>query len=263
MSDSNLDRYSAPESTFSTNRTRVNPEAARRRILIVEDEEDIQELLRFNFIRDGYAVETTTSGEDGVRAARSRKFDLVVLDVMLPGIDGFEVCRQIKSDPRSRDTKVIMLTAKGEESDMVAGLELGADDYVPKPFSIRVLSARLKSHLRRPALNDAKNQVIRIRELLMDSGRMEVKVGGSLLQLTITEFRILQHLSQSPGWVFSRGQIVDAICGPSHAVTERSVDVQIVNLRRKLGSFGHYVETVRGVGYRFIPEESESCQSAE
>ena len=228
-----------------------------RRVLVVEDEDDIQELLNFNLTREGYDVECVSSGEEAIRVLKARRFDAIVLDLMLPGIDGYEVCRRVKADPASRNAKVIMLTAKGEEVDIVNGLGTGADDYVSKPFSVRVLIARLKSHLRPVVSTEADEQVVRARDLVLESGRMEARVGEERVPLTLTEFRILMLLAQNPGWVFSRYQIVDSICGPDHVVTERSVDVQIVNIRRKLGEHARYVETVRGVGYRFISDERE------
>ncbi len=178
--------------------------------------------------------------------------DLIVLDLLLPAVDGLEVCRRLKSDHRTRHIPIIMLTAKSEESDMVAGLELGADDYVTKPFSPRVLLARVKAILRRKAKTAPDDDgAIRIRELTIHPGRHEVLLSGEPLDLTYTEFRLLHFLARKPGWAFTRSQIVDAVKGEDYPVTERSVDVQVAGLRKKLGQFGAYVETVRGVGYRF------------
>jgi two-component system phosphate regulon response regulator PhoB len=227
----------------------------RERILVVEDEEDILELIGYNLTREGYRVRTAASGEDGLRAAMRDKPDLVVLDLMLPGIDGIEVCRRLKADPQTRYIPVVMVTAKGEEADVVAGLELGADDYLSKPFSPKVLIARIRAVLRRreqETVKDAKEPIQR-GEILIHPGRREVLVGGSriALDLTFTEFNILYLLASRPGWVFTRAQIVDAVRGYDYNVTERSVDVHVVGLRRKLGPQGDQIETVRGVGYRF------------
>lgn len=227
----------------------------RERILVVEDEEDILELIRYNLTREGYRVSSATSGEDGLRAALRDKPDLVVLDIMLPGIDGIEVCRRLKADPQTRYIPVVMVTAKGDEADVVTGLELGADDYLTKPFSPKVLIARLRAVIRRreqEGVKDAKEPIQR-GDILIHPGRREVLVGGSrvALDLTFTEFNILHLLVSRPGWVFTRAQIVDAVRGYDYNVTERSVDVHVVGLRRKLGPHGELIETVRGVGYRF------------
>ncbi|MHB8837138.1 MAG: response regulator transcription factor [Candidatus Methylomirabilia bacterium] len=228
---------------------------AREKILVVEDEEDILELISYNLNREGYRVSTATTGEEGLRLAMRDKPDLIVLDLMLPGIDGIEVCRRLKADPQIRYIPVVMVTAKGEEADVVTGLELGADDYLTKPFSPKVLVARLRAVIRRreqESVKDAKEPIQR-GEILIHPGRREVLLGGSriALDLTFTEFNILYLLASRPGWVFTRAQIVDAVRGYDYNVTERSVDVHVVGLRRKLGPHGEQVETVRGVGYRF------------
>jgi two-component system phosphate regulon response regulator PhoB len=221
-------------------------------ILIVEDELDIQELLQYNLSREGYTVSCAVTGEEGLRRAQTKPPDLVVLDLMLPGVDGLEVCRRLKKDPASENIPIVMLTAKGEESDIVAGLELGADDYVTKPFSTKVLVARVRAVLRRRSKPlGEKDAIIRIHNLVIDPHRHEVLRGDEPVQLTYTEFRLLQVLAGRPGWVFTRYQIVDAIRGEDYPVTDRSVDVQVVGLRKKLGAAGEYIETVRGVGYRF------------
>lgn len=225
---------------------------ARDRILVVDDEEDILELLQYNLARDGYAVTCVASGEKALDSVHKHQPSLVVLDLMLPGMDGLEICRRLKSDAATRDVPIVMLTAKGEEADIVAGLELGADDYVTKPFSPRVLSARIRAVLRRrtsAAIDESAT--ITIDDLTVDPGRHEVRVKGHPVSLTFTEFRLLHFLCRRPGWVFTRYQIVDGVQGPDTVVTDRSVDVHIVSLRRKLGSCGEYIETVRGVGYRF------------
>jgi two-component system phosphate regulon response regulator PhoB len=197
-------------------------------------------------------VTSRTTGEEGLREAREASPDLVVLDLMLPGIDGMEVCRRLRKDPATARIPVVMLTAKGEEADIVGGLEMGADDYVTKPFSQKVLSARIKTVLRRRE-QEAREAAapIRIHEVVIHPGRNEVLVADESVELTYTEFRVLSLLASRPGWVFSRTQIVDAVRGEGYAVTDRAVDVQIVGLRKKLGECGRYIETVRGVGYRF------------
>jgi len=224
----------------------------RKNILAVDDEEDILELLRFNLAREGYQVRCSTSGEEALRIARNKPVDLIVLDLMLPGMDGLDVTRKIKNDPRIKHIPIIMLTAKGEEADIVTGLELGANDYVTKPFSPRILVARIKAALRTAAETSADgHEIIRIHGLEIHPGRRQVSLGDQPVDLTYTEFQVLHYLAQRPGWVFTRAQIVDAVRGDDYPVTDRSVDVQIVGLRKKLGAYGTYIETVRGVGYRF------------
>ena len=177
---------------------------------------------------------------------------MIVLDLMLPGVDGLDVCKILKHDPLTSSIPVIMLTAKSEEADIIVGLELGADDYITKPFSPRILSARIKAVLRRRQREDHDgSSAITIGELHIDPSRYEVSVQGMQVQLTTTEFGILLYLARRPGWVFTRYQIIDAVKGEDYIVTDRAVDVQIVSLRKKLGALGHLIETVRGVGYRF------------
>lgn len=222
-------------------------------ILVVDDEEDLLELVSYNLRREGYEVDCVTTGETALRAARSRQIDLILLDLMLPGADGLDVCRALRSDPQTRDVSIVMLTAKGDEADVVAGIELGADDYITKPFSPRVLLARIRAVLRRRSRSAAidDNEAVHVHELSIDPIRHEVTLAGRRLDLTITEFRILSWLARHPGRVFTRPQIIDAVRGDDYPVTERSVDVQIVALRRKLEDHGDYIETIRGVGYRF------------
>jgi two-component system alkaline phosphatase synthesis response regulator PhoP len=224
---------------------------AKEHILVVEDEEDILELLRYNLAKEGFRVTGALTGEEAVRAARSTPPDLIVLDLMLPGMDGLTVCRELKMDAKTRDAPVIMLTAKGEEADIVAGLELGADDYVTKPFSPRVLLARLRAVLRRRRTEAAPvSDALVLHEMTINPGRHEVLVQGHPVDLTATEFRLLHFLARRPGWVFTRAQIVQGVQGEDYSVSDRAVDVQIVGLRKKLGPAGKYIETVRGVGYR-------------
>ncbi len=227
---------------------------SKETILLVEDEHDIQDLLKFHLERENLAVETADTGEDALQRLKSRTVSLILLDLMLPGIDGLEVCRRLKAQPETADIPIIMLTAKDSEADIVTGLEMGAADYVCKPFSPRVLMARIHAVLRRPvaaAAGDVLEPVITAGPLTVDPGRHKVEIKGREIPLTFTEFRILHLLAESPGRAFSRQQIVDQVRGESYAVTERIVDVQMVSLRKKLGALGDWIETVRGVGYRF------------
>lgn len=225
--------------------------APKPHILVVDDEEDIVELLRYNLTREGYRVSSLTSGEGVVKFVEKSKADLVLLDLMLPGIDGIEVCKKLRAKESTAHTKIIMLTAKGEDIDIVTGLEVGADDYMAKPFSPKVLVARVRNLLRRQLESTTNgNKPVALHDIHIDTGKRRVEIKGKAITLTYTEFQILLLLLEKPGWVFSRCQIVDAIRGQDYAVTERSVDVQIVGLRKKLGNHGKYIETVRGVGYR-------------
>ena len=225
---------------------------ASGRIVIVEDEEDILELVRHNLQREGYTVEGVGDGDEGLAAIREQTPDLAILDLMLPGMDGLEICRKLKANPETSSIPIIMLTARGEEADIVTGLEMGADDYITKPFSPRILSARVKACLRRPrsATHEAPDTAVRLHSISLDPAKHEAFVGERKLELTLTEFRILHLLLRKPGRVFTRYQIVDSVHGEAHPVTDRSVDVQIVSLRRKLGEAGANIETVRGIGYR-------------
>jgi len=226
----------------------------RKKILVVDDEEDIRKLLFYNLSREGYDVECTETGEDALTRVRSHGYELVVLDLMLPGINGLDVFRAMKAEARTARIPVLMLTARGDDVDVVTGLELGADDYVTKPFSPRVLTARIRALLRRyeevPEDPD-KEELITRHNLVINTTKHEVLVDGVPVDLTATEFALLAHLARRPGWVFTRTRIIDAVKGDNCAVTDRSVDVQVVGLRRKLGGAGDLVETVRGVGYRF------------
>jgi two-component system phosphate regulon response regulator PhoB len=224
---------------------------ARESILVVDDEGDILELLNYNLAKAGYKVTCVATGGDAVKSARQTLPDLVVLDLMLPGLDGLEVCTLLKNDPKTSDASIIMLTARGEEADVVRGLELGADDYLTKPFSPRILLARIKAVLRRRETDALeKSTVLRVHDLVIHPGRHELLVQGQPIELTYTEFRVLYCLARRPGWVLTRSQIVDSVRGAGYAVTDRAVDVQIVGLRKKLGERSDYIETVRGVGYR-------------
>ncbi len=225
---------------------------ANEKILVVDDEEDIRELLRYNLSMEGYDIVSADSGEKAIEKAVELIPDLIVLDLMLPGIGGLEVAKELKNKSDTKNIPIIMLTARGEEVDIVTGLELGADDYITKPFSPRILTARIKAVLRRQARHqDKEEDVIHIYGLMIHTGRREVTAGGRSFDLTFTEFQVLYHLAKRPGWVSTRSQIVDAVRGDGYPVTDRSVDVQVVGLRKKLGDFGKYIETVRGVGYKF------------
>ncbi|MDM7915049.1 MAG: response regulator [Candidatus Eisenbacteria bacterium] len=232
------------------------------KVLVVEDETDIRELIRYHLERENYRVVAAASGEEGLDLAKRQPFDLVVLDVMLPGMDGLEVCRRLRTDGATRATPILMLTARTEEADIVSGLEIGADDYVTKPFRPRVLLARIKAVLRRKAAvgagmgaeaeerDSADGEVLRYRDLTIDFPRHQASLAGEPLTLTLTEFKILAHLLRRPGRVFRRDEILDAIQGTDSFVLDRTIDVHIAALRRKLGSLGSRIETVRGVGYR-------------
>ncbi|SIQ61123.1 two component transcriptional regulator, winged helix family [Alkalispirochaeta americana] len=229
-------------------------------VLIVEDEPDILELVRYNLEKEGFIVRGVSSGEAALNQVRKDPPDLVVLDLMLPGVNGWEVCRELKQDTLYRSIPVVMLTARTEDSDVVAGLEVGADDYVTKPFNPKVLMARLRAALRRtepPGEHSHKEERILIHGITIDITRHQVTCRPDpdqgepeTIPLSATEFSILEFLSRNPGWVFSRSRIIDAIRGEDYPVTERSVDVQILGLRRKLGICGQLIETVRGVEYR-------------
>lgn len=237
-------------------RRREEDPSNRASVLIVEDEDDLRDLLEFNLGREGFLVTAVPSAEAGRKVLQQQAHDLVLLDLMLPGMDGLEFCRLLKSKEETANLPIVMLTAKGEEADIVTGLELGADDYITKPFSPRVLLARVKAVLRRGVAGaeeaeGSSPQRLIINEVELDPDRHEVRVYGETISLTATEFKMLNLLMTRPGRVFTRQQIIEAIHGRYAAVTDRSVDVQIVTLRRKMGEAGSEIETVRGVGYRF------------
>ncbi|MDD4267657.1 MAG: response regulator transcription factor [Pirellulales bacterium] len=225
-------------------------------VLVVEDEEDIRKLLSYTLLKEGYEVAGVASGEAALASAESQPPDLVLLDLMLPGVDGLTVCRQLRRSPRTAGAAIVMLTAKGEEADVVAGLNAGAHDYITKPFSRNVLIARVRAALRNAGSSAAaappeSDGILTIHNLVIHPGKHLVLVDERSVELTATEFRVLEALARKPGWVFTRQQILDAVHGDIYAVTDRAVDVQIVGLRRKLGPAGRYIQTVRGVGYRF------------
>ena len=225
---------------------------AKERILVVDDEEDILELVRYNLTKENFQVTCAATGEEALDKLKKESFDLILLDLMLPGRDGLDTCRIIKGSPDTSHIPIMMITAKSEDTDVVLGLELGADDYVTKPFSPRVLLARIKALLRRNQPEHSEDRaIIKAHEMVINPSRHEVKVKQSVVNLTATEFSILEFLAKRPGWVFTREQIIDSVKGTDYPVTDRSVDVQIVGLRKKLGDSGDLIETVRGVGYRF------------
>lgn len=222
-------------------------------ILIVDDEEDIIELIKYNLKSEGYTILTAMTGEQAIKIARKFRPDLLVLDLMLPGIDGLEVTRHLKKEVATMDIPIVMVTAKGEESDIVAGLELGANDYISKPFSPRELTARIRAILRRrrKTIPGEPPRINQEGDMMIDRAKHVVTIEGQTIDLTLSEFDLLAFLADKKGWVFTRGQIVDAVHGENYAVTERSVDVIIVGLRKKLKQYAAHIETVRGVGYRF------------
>jgi two-component system alkaline phosphatase synthesis response regulator PhoP len=225
----------------------------RQLILIIEDDEDIRELLVYNLEKNGYEAEAVESGETGLVSATRRKPDLILLDLMLPGVDGLSVCRQLKAGKVTQDVPIIIISAKGEETDIITGLELGADDYLAKPFSPNILLSRVRAVLRRigQTLPD-ETAILQAHDLVIDPKKFKAMLAGQPLDLTASEFRILYYLASHRGWVFTRYQIMDAIRGEGYVVTERAIDVQIAGLRKKLGEYSGYIETVRGVGYRFL-----------
>lgn len=232
-------------------------------ILVIEDEEDIRELVSYNLLKEGYQVASTASGEEGLAAVKDCKPALILLDLMLPGMDGLQVCRTLRADEVTSSIPVVMLTAKGEEADIVKGLEAGADDYIVKPFAPKVLLARLKAIFRRVAQDAAHEEevargeeVVQRGTLTIHPGRHEVHVKNKRVDLTSTEFRLLRFLARRPGWVYTRHQILQGVHGDDYLITDRAVDVQIVGLRKKLGTAGALIETVRGVGYRFRDADS-------
>ena len=226
----------------------------RETILIVDDEEDIIELIKYNLKTEGYIILSAGTGEQAIKTAKQSLPDLIVLDLMLPGIDGLEVTRYLKNNDRTADIPIVMVTAKGEESDVVTGLELGANDYISKPFSPRELVARIRAILRRrrkPGATESASGIRQVGDMVIDRARHVVTIHGEPVDLTLSEIELLSFLADKKGWVFTRGQIMDAIHGENYAVTERSIDVIIVGLRKKLKTHAASIETVRGVGYRF------------
>lgn len=227
---------------------------ARESILVVEDDENIQQLVGYNLTKGGFHVMYAEDGEKAIRIAKQERPDLVVLDIMLPGLNGFEVCKLLRKDPQTKSIPIVMLTAKSEENDVATGLDLGADDYITKPFSPKILLSRIKAALRRKQGLDEDSEKLEgpltIHNIVIDPKRYEVRVEGETIPLTVTEFGILALLAKRPGWVFSRQQIIDGVRGYDYVITPRAVDVQIFGLRKKLGEAGEYIETIRGIGYK-------------
>ena len=225
----------------------------RNKIVIIEDEPDIVEVLTYNLKREGFNVVSVERGDEGLNAVRNQSPNLVILDLMLPGIDGLSLCQQMKSDPLIKEIPIIIISAKGEESDVVIGLELGADDFLPKPFSPRELLARVKAVLRRGPINEEPNKKrISIGDLVVDAVRHEVRLKGALINLTATEFKLLLQLAAQPGRAYTREQLLNRIVGRGVVVIDRNIDVHIRSLRKKLGHSGQLIQTIRGVGYRFV-----------
>jgi DNA-binding response OmpR family regulator len=223
------------------------------KILVIEDEPDIVEVITYNLTREGYEVRSAKDGDEGLRMTRQEKPALVLLDLMLPGVDGVEICRRLKADPATQTIPIIMVTAKGDESDVVLGLGVGADDYVKKPFSPKELVARVRAVLRRAAQRqaDLKAEKLRVGGVVIDRRRHEVTVGGRKIDLTPTEFRLFAALAARPGWVFERGELLSQVVGPDTVVVNRSIDVHVNAIRKKLGARRELIQTVRGVGYKF------------
>jgi two-component system, OmpR family, alkaline phosphatase synthesis response regulator PhoP len=225
----------------------------KSRVLVIDDEKDLVELVSYNLKKEGFLVSSALDGESGFAAAIRELPDIILADLMLPGIDGLEVCQRLRSESRTARIPIIMLTAKSAESDRIVGLELGADDYVTKPFSPRELAARIKAVLRRvsPQSSATSSATVRHGDLTIDMGRRDVSCKGKCIALTATEFRLLHHLANHPGRVFSRSELIDAALGREIAVIDRTIDVHVTSLRKKLGDCGEWIETVRGFGYRF------------
>ena len=222
------------------------------KILIIEDDKDIRDLISFNLLKNGYKTILSRDGEKGIEKAKNEKPDLVLLDLMLPGIHGLDVCKILKTDSSLNKLSIIMLTALGQEEDIIKGLEAGADDYITKPFSFKILFARIKSVLRRKKPKESSNKdSVNLYGVKIDPQTRQVIINENELKLTFTEFQILYLLASHPGWVFTRYQIIDKIRSDNNSVTDRSVDFQIVGLRKKMNNLGKLIETIRGVGYRF------------
>ena len=234
-----------------------------KRILVIDDEQDLIELVRYNLEREGFEVIAAADGQAGLKAAMRSKPDLIVLDLMMPGTDGLTVCRELRNDNRTQRIPVIMLTAKAAEVDRIVGLEMGADDYVTKPFSPRELVARVKAILRRGELQDQQPQLIRRGKLAIDLQGRAVKYEDKPITVTATEFKILQALASRPGRVFNRQEIIDAAIGRDVIVYDRTIDVHMTALRKKLGRGGEMIETVRGFGYKFNDATGEDEPTAQ
>jgi len=227
-----------------------------KKILVIDDEEDIRELLNYNLTKEGYKVLLASDGNEGLRIIREQKPDLIVLDLMLPGLDGLDVCRIVKNDRDLKNIPIVMLTAKGEEEDIINGLDLGADDYITKPFSVSVLIARIKTVFRRmePDARSISSSPIYIGPIVIDPQKYMVTVNDNEIKLTTTEFNILKTLAENENKVLTRKQLLRETQGNVDFVTERTIDVHLTSLRKKLGRLGWMIQTVRGVGYRLKNE---------
>lgn len=223
-------------------------------VLIVEDETDIAQLIQYHIEREGYATKLIASGGQVQDAVRTAPPKLIILDIMLPDLDGLEVCKRLKRDPNTADIPIIMVSARGEESDIVVGLELGAEDYVTKPFSPRVLMARVKAALRRRETDAGGQIALASGDLIIDPARHTATLCGEDLELTLTQYRLLHYLSTRPGFVRTRDQIVSAVRGEDAVLSSRAIDVHVAALRQKLAEYGGLIETVRGVGYRLAEQ---------
>ena len=226
------------------------------KLVIIEDERSLQEVLTYNLEREGFEVTVASDGQEGLQRVQSLQPDLVILDLMLPLIDGLEVCRQIRSNVRTQATRILMLTARSEEVDEIVGFNMGADDYVTKPFKIKVLIHRIKALLRRTPATEQAKDVVFIHEIEIDRIHHSAKAGGVELDLTPTEFRLLWTLARAPGRPFSRNELMDRCRGEDANALERTIDVHVRSLRHKLGKHEALIETVRGIGYRFRGEVS-------
>lgn len=229
---------------------------SKQRILVIEDERDLVEVLTYNLTNEGFEVQCATDGQDGLRRAQRELPDLILLDLMLPVVDGLQVCRQLRSDPRTQDLRILMLTARSEEIDEIVGFNMGADDYVTKPFKIKPLIHRIKALLRRSVPARAHVDRVAVQGLEIDRLNHQVTVDGEELLLTPTEFRLLWVLARQPGRPYSRHELMDSSRGEDANALERTIDVHIRSLRQKLGSHADRIETIRGIGYRFRPETS-------
>lgn len=227
---------------------------SKSKILIIEDERSLSEILNYNLTNEGFEVLTASDGNDGLRRAQNALPDLVVLDLMLPGLDGLQVCRRLRSDPKTQGIRILMLTAKAEEVDEIVGFNMGADDYVAKPFKIKPLISRIKALLRRPSAEQSSSEVISVSGIEVDRTHHSAKLDGEEMQLTPTEFKMLWTMMRRPGRPYSRNELLDNARGEDANALERTIDVHVRSLRQKLGDKGSLVETVRGIGYRFKAE---------
>ncbi len=225
-----------------------------KHILVIEDDPDIRELLGYNLTREGFEVSLCSNGQEGLERALSRKVDLLILDLMLPLMNGIEVCKKLRENPDKRSLPIIMLTAKSEETDIVFGLGVGADDYMIKPFGVKELIARVYTRLRTmksPEAPQAEGDVVRQGEVEVDRARFQVKVGGLQVAMTLAEFRLFDALISRPGIVLSRDRLLDAVTGGEGVLIDRNIDVHVRSIRKKLGESRDLIQTVRGLGYKF------------